>query len=178
MELSTHNLFQDPFMTTRFKLNDLIKMPQAEEFGTGKILALGENSIQVAFPFHPDAVTGRPYVGWFSLDKAKVELASDQNDARFEGISGDKPLRRAAVKRPPKSAAPSHSFDDARSFFLKTYPQGFKDQAYYGEGKKGERAARLAARAAFQEALGEGKGKALLAEGNLAELASRLDAAR
>jgi hypothetical protein len=162
-------------MTTAFNINNLINLPQAEEFGTGKVVALGENSIQVAFPFHPHATPGRPYVSWFSLEKAKVEMAAEQNDPRFEAVTGDKPARKSAVKRAPKAPAVSHSFEDALNYFLKIYPSGFKDPAYVAEGKKAERAARLAAQTAYQEALGSGVGQGLLKEGNLDELRNRLD---
>jgi hypothetical protein len=162
-------------MATTFKVNHLINLPQAGEFGTGKVVALGENSIQVAFPFHPNASPGRPYVSWFSLEKATVELAQEQNDPRFENVTGDKPARKAAAKRAPKAPLASYSFEDALGFFLKLYPKGFSDPAYKSEGKKAERATRLAAQQKYLDALGGNKGKSLLAEGNLDELRKRLD---
>jgi hypothetical protein len=58
--------------------------------------------------------------------------------------------------------------------FLTTFPEGFTDEKYVGDLKKGERAYKDAFREEYAKTLGGGEGERLLAQGDVAELRRRL----
>lgn len=62
------------------------------------------------------------------------------------------------------------STESARRRFMERFPEGFKDSAYLAGTKAGERGAKVVAAELFAATLGDGKGQAMLAAGDVEQV--------
>lgn len=137
--------------------------------GVGKVVAVEATAVHVFFPG-----AEKRYAAKLRWPAASALLSSDgvEPDPWLQGLtcfSFDARSGRYAL------AANFLTHEEAIAEFLQIFPQGFLDPAYVGGGAgKHERAARWrAAGAEWAQALGQGEGERLLAEGDVPELSRR-----
>ncbi|BDG04723.1 hypothetical protein [Anaeromyxobacter oryzae] len=142
---------------------------QHASLGVGKIVAVEPTAVHVFFPD-----SEKRFAAKLQLSMARTLLRSDgvERNAWLEGLSSfalDPVTRRYAL------AANWVTHEQAIADFRATYPRGFLDPAYIGNGSgKRERASRWrAASAAWTEGLGEGRAEKLLEAGDVRELIRR-----
>ncbi len=138
---------------------------QHTSLGLGKIVALEEKAVHVFF-----ATSDARFATKLRLPIALPLLTpSASSNAWLSGLSGfafDAKSGRYGLA----DTWLSHS--DAVTRFLESFPQGFADPKYVGDGK--ERASRWRrAHDAFVETLGRGEGERLLAAGDVGGLVER-----
>ena len=137
--------------------------------GVGKVVAVEPTAVHVFFP-----ESKKRYAAKLRWPAAQPLLSRDgvEPDAWLGGLTSfalDRSTGRYAL------AANFLSHGDAIAEFLKTFPQGFADPAYVGDGSgKRERASRWrAASSEWARAFGGGQGERLLADGELREIVRR-----
>jgi hypothetical protein len=137
--------------------------------GVGKVIAVERTAVHVFFPQSEKRFA------------AKLRWPAAQPLLTRDGVEPDSWLAGlTSFTLDPKSgryalAANFLSHADAILEFFKTFPGGFTDPAYVGDGTgKRERASRWrAANSEWNRALGGGQGEQLLADGELRELVRR-----
>jgi hypothetical protein len=141
---------------------------QHASLGLGKVVAIEPNAVHVAF-----ASQDARFATKLRLPMALSFLTpSPTANARLSAVSGfDLDAKTGRYGR--ASTFLSHA--DAVARFTEAFPLAFEDPAYRSAEKgRGARAALWRrAHLAFAEALGDGRGEALLAAGDLAGLAKR-----
>ena len=137
--------------------------------GVGKVIAVEPTAVHVFFPQSDKRRAAK--LRW---PTARPLLTRDgvEPDAWLTGLTSfalDPETRRYTL------AANFLSHEGAIAEFLEKYPRGFEDPVYLGAGmrKRGRAAAWRTAGAAWAEALGDGQGERLLADGELRELIRR-----
>jgi hypothetical protein len=137
--------------------------------GIGKVVAVEATAVHVFFP-HSE----KRYAAKLRWPAASPLLTRDgvEPDAWLAGLTSfalDPKTGRYAL------AANFLTHDEAVAEFLKTFPKGFADPAYVGDGTgKRERASRWrAANAEWTQAFGGGQGERLVADGELREVIRR-----
>lgn len=137
---------------------------QHNSLGIGRVVAVEPGAVHVFFP-----ESARRYAAKLRWPMAKPMLTTEglAPDSWLEGLSSfalDPQTGRYAL------AENWLSFDQAIAEFLERNPGGFEGEA---KGRADRPARWRAARAAWTEHLGQGRGEALLASGKMAELRSR-----
>ena len=137
--------------------------------GVGKVVAVEPSAVHVFFPG-----SEKRFAAKLRWPAAQPLLTQDgvEHDAWLAGLTSfalDPKTGRYAL------AANFLSHEDAVLEFSKTFPGGFTDPAYVGDGTgKRERASRWrAATSEWTRALGGGQGEQLLADGELREVIRR-----
>jgi len=137
-------------------------------WGRGKVLELRSPNAQAYFPSLEPAAGGPVRL----VQLAMLTPSKVQSDPAFDGIpetlSRSKPGARA--RRPPKR--PENDLARALDWFAEEYPGRFADPRLVADEITGKRKAHEL----FVDRLGGDAGRALLASGNLAEVATLLDA--
>jgi hypothetical protein len=140
----------------------LVRNPRCPQWGPGKVVHITGDVAHVLFRDDEDSRAKR-----FKADR--LQVADSQADAVLENLpplvskNGDLQLRGRRL-----------TVDQARRKFLDRYPNGFKDQAYLGDHKAGERNYKWRAHELWGETLGGGKAAQLLADGDIGELRTRI----
>lgn len=141
---------------------------QHSTLGLGKIVALDPKAVHVFFAGSHDAFATK-----LRLPVAQPFLSpTSSTDGWLSGLSAfafDEKAARYRVSDPWISDA------DAIGRFVESFPDGFADTKYLGSGKGRERSLRWRrAHDEFVEALGNGEGERLLADGDVATLVERV----
>ena len=135
-------------------------------FGLGKVLDVQLANVLVHFRDDNQDVRK------LSIEKAPLTVPDNQNDPWLDSI-----LRFNEGKF--ESRVKRVGLDDAIAAFCETYPKAFEDPAYVGstnpDEDAGERGAKWAAHELYESTLGNGLGEALLAAGEMAELAQLVE---
>lgn len=137
--------------------------------GVGKVVAVEPAAVHVFFPQSETRYAAK--LRWPAAEPLLTQAGVDPDEwlAGLTSFALDPKTGRYAL------AESFISHADAIAEFLETYPQGFSDPAYVGDGSgKRERASRWrSASSEWTRALGGGQGERLLADGELHEVVRR-----
>jgi hypothetical protein len=147
---------------TVIEADSYVVNPRMLEWGPGRVMQLEGAKAVVCFR---DARAETQGDGLKTMVIRALEAAPMQSDAWLDNLP---PFKNGKFQ----VAQPRVTFDEGMLELARQYPLGFKDPAYTDK----ERAARVDAHALWQSSLGGGQGEALLADGDLAELAKRATA--
>jgi hypothetical protein len=131
-------------------------------FGLGKIVEVGLQTILVHF--RDDTQDVRK----LSIGRAPLTVAENQSDARLDCLPA---FSEGKFDGKKKRVGLSEAIDQ----FRQRCPKGFEDPAYIGTEDTGERTAKWSAHERYEKAFGGGVAEELLAAGDVAELAQRME---
>lgn len=148
-----------------YEVGLIVEHPKKPEWGPGKVVVVRGDKVHVVFRDVSDReakVIGTNYV---QLSRAAV-----QSDPILDNLP---PLQEESGKWVlPRERV---TVEQALQKFTRYFPQGFRDPAYLGNRKTGERNYKWWAHEHYLEVLGGGQARALLNTGDVEELAGRAE---
>ncbi len=152
---------------TEFSAGQLVRHTGRPDWDLGKVLQVQGNKVRVFFKGDAEKDVRTLIAG-----KAPLDLAASQSDPQLDNLpplqGDDFGLKAGKV-----------TLSDGLRRFSEIFPRGFQDPDYIGSGKAGggeagEREYKWRAHELYVELLGEGRGQALLDEGDVEEVAKRV----
>ncbi|HEX6308314.1 MAG TPA: hypothetical protein VFZ69_09020 [Longimicrobiales bacterium] len=139
----------------------LVVNPLLPLWGPGKVAHIRDDMAWVLFRDAPGRAARR-----FRLER--LRLAPSQTDPILDNLP-------PFVQEGGEFVLPGErlTVQEAIRRFLDAYPGGFRDPAYLGDARHGERNYKWSAHELYVELLGAGQAEQLLASGDVAELAAR-----
>jgi hypothetical protein len=150
-------------MAQSIRSGTIVRHPGLPELGPGKVLEIAGNRATIYFKEDAQEEFRK-----FSLQQVQFEVCEVQTDAQLDNlpplVGGRFPVSSKRVK-----------LEHAIPRFTEIFPQAFEDPRYIGEGKLGpeaygERAYKWNAHERYVEQLGNGRGRALLEQGQIDKL--------
>ena len=148
-----------PVPASAIEADSYVVNPKMLEWGPGRVMQLEGAKAVVCFR---DARADAPGDGLKTMVLRALEASPMQSDAWLDNLP---PFKNGKFQ----VAQPRVTFDEGTAELIRHFPLGFGDPAYAAR----ECDAKRAAHESWTSTLGGGQGEALLAEGELAELARR-----
>lgn len=146
----------------RYTIGLLGTHPNKPDWGPGKVLDVSGGIVVVYFRDLPEAKAGDA-VKRIDVKTMPLLVASVQSDPWLDALP---PLKGGKLSHVEPRVTPAQSIDR----FLQHFPKGFADPKYLSN----ERGYKWNAHQKFVDALGDGKGAALLANGRLKEAVTQI----
>lgn len=137
----------------------VVEHPTRPEWGPGKVLAVDQERITVYWRDLRESKPGDA-VKVMNINVVPLSVAASQSDLQLDNLP---PFEHGRLRM----TKPRLTFAEALDLFLARFPNGFNDPKYLEDSRLQERAYKWRAHQAFQESLGDGKGKQLLAAGDV-----------
>lgn len=156
-------IFMAPRMNeSQIVVGTLVIHPAKPEWGPGKVVRTKSGRVDVFFRDLPGDEARK-----FPVEVLKI--APNQEDQLLDHLP-------ELIERRGKLGLPERRLTvaEARDQFLSQFPQGFDDPSFLGTPTEGERTYKWSAHERYEEQLGAGQGRALLAAGRIDELRDRL----
>jgi hypothetical protein len=149
----------------KYKVGMLVKHPQRQEWGPGRILEVHGRTLTIYFRDAREDKAGEA-VKRINLDHATLEVPDEQSDPWLDSLP---PIKDGKLDLP----RPRWTLTQAIEHFMREFPLGFDDPSYLGDRNTGERQYKWHAHELFVSLLGTGEGNRLLNVGEIQAVTKR-----